>query len=202
MLGVCAVFGCLEGCALALVSLDFYVYKEARLPAWLGQSIAGAGLGLPRQSACSHAHSMSMSFVISLGAWAPDLVLGMGPGHSVWEMQKFVCGTQAQSGGSPLPEAARPGTSAARNVHHMKVTRVLSAPSDHTFALRLLSGQGLGCCIGRPRRQLMWIIASFPVTTVPATCAGRLPNTSWIPLHSTWCTSSVVSMSAAHLIKN
>jgi hypothetical protein len=94
--------------------------------------------------------------------------------------------------------------------HHMQVTQVLSAPSDHISALRLLSGQGPGMLHRAPAAAhaahlqciKVWIIASFPVTTVPANCARRLPNTSWIPLHSTWCTSSVVSMSAAHLIKD
>lgn len=143
MVGVCAGIDCLKGSAAPSVSLDFYVYKEARRVRQEKRCSFPASHA--NQQAAGHmddeCHSCHPACSVCTGPGAGNnaqwtWMLGLGNAVGGLRHAGPFLGHFRDSLGP-----ARPGTSAARNSRHMKVTRVdAEASHDHIPSLQLLSG--------------------------------------------------------------
>lgn len=182
MVGVCAVFG--SPVQFAARPRRAWTFTKKR-------AAHGRNKDVPSPPATPSSIELDVDVICDTRETrAPDLVLGMDLDARFWH-----AGVRSGHAGlfwvAAIPEAARLVTSAARSSHHMKVTRGSSAPSDKHAGLRLLSGSWTaasgardGTCSSPSVHQgcVLWITASFPVTTAPAGDAGRLVT---IPVDTT-----------------
>lgn len=152
-------------------------------------------------------------------SWGAGLGAGNVAGHSFGSGSLLFGARGPLFGITSIPQGSSPGhISWPETEHHMKVTRGVSAPSGRRGrtarfrpapaavispgSLSLPSVPYAAAHAARHQRaSRVWIIASFPVTTVPARGAGRLGNKPWILLHSTWCFSTR-EVVRSHLVRS